>query len=111
MVVGGDEVDVYAGYAEECLPLQALRIETRPAAASILQRPCKDVQTRSYTRPLGSSLGQSLGREGGQGEDLEELADGGRNGEPAGARRRGAGHVAGGRSPGFDTPEYRGGEG
>lgn len=75
------------------LPLQALRIETRPTTTSILQCPREDVQTRSYTRPLGSSLGQRLGREGGQGEDLEQLADGGRNGEPAGARR-GAGHVA-----------------
>lgn len=84
---------MYSLYACAYLPLQALRIETRPATTSILERPRKDVQTGPSTRPLGSSLGQRLGREGGQGEELEQLADGGRDGEPAGARR-GAGHVA-----------------
>lgn len=68
------------------LPLQALRIEARPAASSILLGPGKDVQTRPRPRPFGASFGERIGGEGGQGEYLEELADGGRHGEPAGAR-------------------------
>lgn len=68
MVGGGHNVDFNAGYAKEGLPLQALRIEARPAASSVFLGPGKDVQTRSRPRPFGSSLGERIGGEGGQGE-------------------------------------------
>lgn len=78
------------------LPLQALRIEARPSASSFLLAPCKDIQTRPRPRSFGGSFGQRIGGEGRQGKQLEQLADGGRHGEPAGARigAGDGGHVA-----------------
>lgn len=86
MVVGWDNVDFNAGYAKEGLPLQALRIEARPSALGFVLAPCKDIQTRPRPRSFGGSFGQRVGGERRQGKQLEQLADGGRHGEPAGAR-------------------------
>jgi hypothetical protein len=84
------------GFRRTYLPFQALGIEARPSASSIFLRPRKDIQTRPWPRPFGSSFGERFGGEGGQGEQLEQLADGGRHGEPAGARigAGDGGHVA-----------------
>lgn len=81
MVVGRNEVDVDAGHAEQGLPLEAGRVEAGPAGAGVVVAAREDVEARAGA--VRAALGEGRGGQDVQREDLEELADGRWDGEPA----------------------------
>lgn len=80
MVVGGNEVNVYAGDAQDGLPLEARRVEAG-LVTSIVGG--EDVEGRTRTEGVRSAVWQGLRVVDEEGKELEEGADASWDGEPA----------------------------
>lgn len=90
MVVRRDDVDIYARHPQECLPLEAGRVETGPGVEGVGVAG-EDIQARTAASVgIRGSERKRLGRVLSQREMGEEASDGRRDGEEAGATGGGA---------------------
>ena len=86
VVVGGNEVDVYAGDTQDGLPLEARGVEAGAVSSGIVVAFIifgEDVEGGTGTEGVRGAVGKGLRAVDVEGEELEESSDGSWNGEPA----------------------------